>query len=153
MGRRAERETRKQSPHVPAMGSRAFGLLAPSLQWPGPTHPTPASCEVEGEVWSAPWRWYSATTECFSSVQFSSVELSSVQFSSGQSLSRVRLCECLQTGKQKSYRKTTTPSYHSQVADKTSTRDRNRMVRTETRWYKVSGYWIKSEFLIKLVCD
>ena len=76
MGRRAERETRKQSPHVPAMGSRAFGLLAPSLQWPGPTHPTPASCEVEGEVWSAPWRWYSATTECFSSVQFSSVQFS-----------------------------------------------------------------------------
>ena len=120
MGRWAERETRKQSLHVSPMGSGAFGLLAPPLQCPGPTHRTPVSCEVEGDVWSAPWRWYSTTTER------------------------------LQTGKQKSYRKTTTPSYDSQVAVRTFTRDRNRM-NTETQWCKVSVYWIKSEFLIKFV--
>ena len=53
--------------------------------------------------------------------------------------------------KQKNCRKTTTPpSYHSQVADGTFTRDRNRM-NTETQWCKVSDYWVKSESLIKIV--
>ena len=92
---------------------------APSweTQCPGPTRQTPSSCEVEGEVWSSPWRWYSATTEC------------------------------RQTKTEKPQE-----NHHSQVADGTFTRDRNRM-NTQTQWCKVSDYWVKSEFLIKIVCD